>query len=324
MTGRGVSRRRLTLITLVGLVLIGAAVVGVRVADQRVMLDRGDPLVDTDGDPEEIVVDAAQRFHTTDFTAERTTTVRNVETTNSTHGLPADPESSLPDDGVVLEQELTVHHETQQFRADYRTQHDRFVDDRLVHVGPPGGSIWWAMEFLLRPSGEGTGAATMYADDASIVVDQAWRDEPRREPADDGVPYEDAYDDLVYQFHDPRQPWTVADRTEERVVLELIDPDDYYDAVRMSSLETHREIHDESRVRIHVDAESGYITRIEEDRVVTQADTDSTGRDDDHELEQRVHYRIVTEYEYGVDEPSPPAGTPSRSWEEWWLDVLRY
>lgn len=324
MTGRGPDRRRLVLVAVVLVLLVGVAVVGVRIADQRVMLDRGEPAVDTDGDPEAMVVDAAHRFHTTDFTAERTTTVRDVETTNSTHDLPADPESTLPDDGVVLDQDLTVHHETRQVRVDYRTDHEWHVDDTLVHVGPPGGSVWWLMEVLLRPSADTAGEATLYADDAGIVLDAPRYADPVREPADDGITYEETYDDVVYQFHDPRQPWEVADRADGTVVLELTDPDDYYDAVRMSPLERHVEIHDESAVRVHVDEDSGYVTRVEEDRVVTQEDSDRIRGEDDHELEQRVHYRIVTEYEYGVDPPSPPADAPNRSWEEWLLDVLRY
>ncbi|SDQ48622.1 hypothetical protein [Natronobacterium texcoconense] len=324
MTERGLDRRRLVLVAVVLVLLVGVAIVGVRLADQRVMLDRGEPAVDTDGDPEAMVVDAAQRFHTTEFTAERTTTVRDVETTNSTHELPADPESTLPDDGVVLDQELTVHHETRQVRVDYRTDHERNVDDTLVHVGPPGGSFWELMELLLGAGLDTTGEATLYADDAGIVVDGPLYTDPVREAADDGITYEENYDDVVYQFHDPRQPWEVTDRADGAVVLELTDPDDYYDAVRMSPLERHVEIHDESAVRVHIDEDSGYITTVEEDRVVTQEDADRIRGEDDHELEQRIHYRIVTEYEYGVDSPSPPADAPSRSWAEWLLDLVRY
>lgn len=325
---------RTVLVVLAGVMLLAAAFGIVRVVDVHYLPNAGQPPVDVDGDPSEAVVDATQHFETTSFRAETTVEIVDVTTLNASGGAgDRPPSTAIPPDGVVANYSRTLDYRHRRVSFEVCQFSDPVKNEslRLVRFNRPG--LPGLLEAVTLSDGDIDWAPVCgraYLSDVWVFVGT------RTGTTGDydfglasGKPENAVFREYARQFSpsflDPDQPWQVRSRTADNVTFVLTDPAEYYEARRLSHFVNVQRLYDASRVAVTINRETGHVVRVVDHRVVTVRDEKLA---DDYEepnqvLEQRVHYRIVTEFTYGAT-TGPPAGTPRQRLEQWIADLLRY
>lgn len=313
------------------LAVVFAAMLGVaavRIADWHYVQNAGTPAVDTSegANATEMVVDSGDRLLTTNFRAETTVTLVNATVVNASNpsasGVP-ETASVLPENRTTVRYVRGVDYDDRALLLTYEEYAPVRQNETVVRVPYRQGGLVWLMQATAL--GDGAGRGTMYLGDGRAVVGFEMENGTFYRQSSTMGEFDDDDDMRRYAqaFHDPRQPWRVVDRRNGTVVLRLDDVDDYYDAARIPPLPHVRAVHDGSSITAYVDADTGYLTKVVEHRIVTVRLEERRDDRPNQVFTQRVHYRAVTTYEYGVD-VGPPADAPGRPPRAWLYDLIQY